>query len=96
MVRRIETPEHAGARDQARALVEPLGNDLAGDEIVLDCARLLVGTPSFLDELLKQVLVQRAAASLSVIDASDRVRELLKRSASNRNVAGRLVFSVRA
>lgn len=96
MTLRIETPEHAGARDQAIELAERLGSDLAGNDVVLDCARLLVGTPSFLDEVLKQVLVERGADSMKVHDASERVQQLLERSAANRDVRDRLVFTVRS
>lgn len=88
------TPAHAGARDQARALVEALDGDLAGQDVILDCAELLVGTPSFLDEVLKQVLMGRHARSLSVEGASSRVHDLLERSAENRGLRDRLVFPV--
>jgi len=96
MVLRIETPEHAGARDQARDLVDPLGSDLSGSDVVLDCAGLLVGTPSFLDEIVKQVLAERVASSLRVQGASERVQLLLERSAQNRGFRDRLVFAVRS
>jgi len=94
MIRRIETPAHAGARDQARDLVEVLGPDLSGQDVVLDCTSLLVGTPSFLDEIVKQVLVQRSARTLSVQAASARVHDLLERSAENRGLRDRLRFAV--
>jgi hypothetical protein len=96
MILRIETPEHAGARDQARELADPLGPALSGNDVLLDCARLLVGTPSFLDEILKQILVERGADSLKVHGASERVQQLLERSAANRDVRDRLVFAVRS
>jgi hypothetical protein len=90
MPRRI----HAGARDQARDLVEVLGLDLSDEDIVLDCTDLLVGTPSFLDEIVKQVLVLRNARTLSVQSASARVHDLLERSAENRDLRVRLMFAV--
>ena len=93
MVVKIEAPAHAGLRDQARELVEHLDASLAGIEVVLDCSRLLVGTPSFLDEILKAVLVERAADSLRVRCASSRVRDLLARSAANRKLSARVVFA---
>lgn len=95
MILRIEPPEHAGARDQARDLVESLP-DLSGRDVVLDCARLLVGTPSFLDEIVKQVLDHRGAQSLCVHGASGRVQDLLQRSAQNRGLRDRLTFAVRS
>lgn len=89
----MTAPEHAVARDQARDLAASLGPDLAGSEIVLDCSSLLVGTPSFLDEILRQVLVERSADILDVRGSSDRVRQLLERSAENRGVASRVRFA---
>jgi hypothetical protein len=94
MVRRIETPAHAGARDQARDLADILALDLTGEHVVLDCSKLLVGTPSFLDEIVKQVLVRRNAKTLCVQAASSRVHDLLERSAENRALSDRLKFAV--
>jgi hypothetical protein len=91
---RIETPAHAGARDQARELADVLASDLSDRDIVLDCSNLLVGTPSFLDEIVKQVLVSRRARSLSVVAASARAHDLLERSAENRGLADRLLFEI--
>jgi len=62
--------------------------------VVLDCTDLLVGTPSFLDEIVKQILVQRNARSLSVQGASTRAHDLLERSTENRNMRDRLMFAV--
>jgi hypothetical protein len=94
MAQRIQAPSHAGARDQARELADVLGTDLAGQDVILDCTDLLVGTPSFLDEVVKQVLVVRNAKALSVQMASARVHELLERSADNRGLSDRLMFAV--
>lgn len=92
MALQVQSPAHAGARDQVAALVEVLGEDLSGHEVELDCSELVVGTPSFLDEFVKQVLVERSADALRVRGASGRVGELLKRSAENRGMAQRLIF----
>jgi hypothetical protein len=75
-------------------LAAQLGADLAGEDVVLDCADMLVGTPSFLDEILKQILVVGEAATLSVVSASARAQELLERSAENRDLRDRLMFAV--
>ena len=92
---RIQTPDHAGSRDQAVSLVATLSDDLSGQTVLLDCANLLVGTPSFLDEVVKQVLQVRDAATLEASDAPNRVRDLLERSAANRGVRDRLRVAVR-
>lgn len=91
---RIRTPPHAGARDQARELLGSLPSDLGDQDVVLDCADVLVGTPSFMDEIVKEVLVVRGARSLSVQMAPARVQHLLERSAENRGLRSRLMFAV--
>jgi len=91
---RISTPAHAGAREQARELVAALPHDLDGQDVVLDCTDLLVGTPSFFDEIVKQVLVEHGAGALSVQMAPPRAQHHLARSAENRGLRSRLMFAV--
>jgi hypothetical protein len=86
----IETPDHAGSRDQARELARPLAADLTGQTVTIDCSNVVVATPSFTDEIVKQVLEQRKAEALEIRGASARATELLERSAENRGVRGRL------
>lgn len=94
MALRLSTPAHAGAREQAQELTDSLAPDLNGQDVILDCADLIVGTPSFLDEVVKQVLEVRGATTLSVQMASPRAQHLLERSAENRHLRGRLMFAV--
>ncbi len=92
---RLQTPDHAGSRDQAIELVGSLESDLSGQTVLVDCSRLLVGTPSFLDEIVKQVLEMRNAEALEVSGAPPRARDLLERSAVNRGVSDRVQVVVR-
>lgn len=94
MTAHIEAPEHAGFRDQAESLAATLGSDMREGIVMLDCTRVLVGTPSFLDEVVRQVLVERHAHALHVQGASERVQHLLERAAVNRGVRERLNFVV--
>lgn len=93
---RIETPDHAGSREQARSLTHPVPGNLSGKTVSLDCSRMIVGTPSFLDEVVKQVLELRGAKALEVNDAPERARELLERAAENRGVRDRLRIAIQA
>lgn len=86
----VEVPDHAGSRPQAQRLVEDLPADLSRKTIILDCSRVLVATPSFLDEIVKQVLLVRGADALEVRSAPSRASDLLERAAQNRGVADRL------
>jgi hypothetical protein len=91
---RITTPDHAGSREQAQDLVRSLADDLTGQTVLVDCSRLVVGTPSFLDELVKQILEQRNAQELEVSGGPQRARALLERSAENRGVRSRVRTAV--
>jgi len=92
----LHPPAHAGSREQARALVAGLPDDLGGSVVALDCSELTVGSPSFLDEIVKEVLIVRKADLLDVISTSQRARTLLQRAAHNRNVVDRLRFELHA
>lgn len=87
---RVEPPNHAGSRDQAQKLAAALPAELKGQTVLLDCSELVVGAPSFLDEMVKQVLVVRRADALEINGARDRARDLLERAAQNRSVRERL------
>jgi hypothetical protein len=84
---------HSGSREQAQELAAPLGNDLSDQTVTVDCGPLLVSSPSFFDELIKQVLIQRRARTLVIENAAHRLRNHAERSASNRGVADRLMIT---
>jgi hypothetical protein len=90
----VNTPDHAGSRDQAQELVRPLADDLTGQSVIVDCSNLVVGTPSFMDEIVKQILEQRHAETLQLSGGPPRARELLERSAENRGVRDRLRVAI--
>lgn len=93
---RLAPPSHSGSRDQAQRLLQPLPTDLSGRPVVLDCTQMEVSSPSFLDEMVKEVLVLRAAEVFEIEGASDRVQSLLQRSADNRGVTERLRIGANA
>lgn len=96
MTARLEPGQHAGSREHARRLVADLPAEMEGASVVLDCNVLVVGTPSFLDEIVKEILVMRRADHLEVVGSTSRVAALARRAAVNRNVADRLTVIPRA
>jgi hypothetical protein len=52
-------PKLVSSRHQARELTSSLASDLSGGVVMVDCATLQASTPSFVDELVKAVLVDR-------------------------------------
>jgi hypothetical protein len=83
-------PKLVSSRDQARELTAGLPDDLSGTVVVVDCSALQASTPSFVDELVKAVLVDRHGSRLVVKGAPGRTVELARRAAQNRGVSDRL------
>jgi hypothetical protein len=85
----IETPPRVGSREQARSLLATLPIDLSESEVQIDCSRVEASAPSFLDEMVKILLVEREAAQVRLLRAPQRTREYAERSARNRGVDAR-------
>jgi hypothetical protein len=86
----IEVPQLSGGRERARALVEGLGQRMAGAVIVVDFRHMVAGTPSFADELVTRVLVDGGAAALRAVHVSRDFSEYLLEAARDHGVAERL------
>jgi len=84
-------PASVGTRDLVRKWLEQeLDKSLEGDHLSIDCVDLRSATPSFVDEILKVVLVERHAARLSFVNAPERAELHVERSAANRSVVDRV------
>jgi hypothetical protein len=89
----LKTPQNVGTRDLVREwLVRDAPAELAGRIVEVDCSPLRAPTPSFLDEMLKILVIERGAARVELRRASDRARALAARSAQNRRISGRIGF----
>lgn len=89
----IAVSELLGSREQVVEVLSGLPLDLSNRAIVVsfDCNRL--SRPSFIDELVREVLVVREASELNLRNASKTVQEFARRSAISRQVEGKLTFS---
>ena len=83
-------PKLVSSRDQARELTAGLPGDLSDTVVMVDCSALQASTPSFVDELVKAVLVDRGGRHLVIKAAPGRTVELARRAAQNRGVGDRL------
>lgn len=90
MTHSLRIPQNAGSREEARALLAQLPASLADEVIKLDAGELRFATPSFFDEIVKVVLVERQGARLGLVEASARARQHIERAGANRGVAGRI------
>jgi hypothetical protein len=87
----LEAPQNVGTRDLVRAWVSSAVPDhLSGSVVVVNCAGLSTPTPSFLDELLKILVVERGASRLTITNASERARVFAARSSENRHIQDRI------
>ena len=83
-------PKLVSSRHQALELTASLASDLSGRVVMVDCTTLQASTPSFVDELVKAVLVARRGDRLIIKGAPERTVELARRAAQNRGVSDRL------
>lgn len=86
----VRAPQFAGTREAARALVAPLPATLARTSVVVDLADTKAAAPSFVDELIRLILVDRGGLALELAGASPRAAELAARFARNHGAADRL------
>ena len=86
----LRAPERSGSREQARTLLDDLPESLVDALVEIDCANVFVATPSFMDEVVKILLVERNAAVLRLTAAPERTTQHAIRAATNRGVATRL------
>jgi hypothetical protein len=83
----LTTPPNVGTRELVRAWLDAvLPTDLAGTVVAVDCAPMTVPSPSFIDELLKVVVVERSAARIRLTNPTPRAEALALRSAQNRHI----------
>jgi hypothetical protein len=83
-------PKLLSSRHQAQELTASLAQDLSDTVVMVDCSALQASTPSFVDELVKAVLVDRGGDRLIIKGAPERTVELARRAAQNRGVLDRL------
>jgi hypothetical protein len=83
-------PKLVSSRQQARELTATLAEDCSGTVVMVDCSALQASTPSFVDELVKAVLIDRRADRLLIKGAPGRTAALARRTAENRGVIERL------
>lgn len=93
MMTMIEAPKRVGSREQAQEMADGhLVDDLTGSHIVVDFVGTVALRPSFFDELVKAVLVERRAAGLQLVRVPELGRDAASRSARSRGVLDRLSF----
>jgi hypothetical protein len=88
----IDLPMLAGSREAANSMAAALGHDLSGETVVVNCRDLFSASPSFIDQLVKRLLLEKHAATLIFLGADGDVEKEARDSATLRNVAEQLQF----
>lgn len=87
----VQLPERAADRTQAAKLFSRLPRDLTGGEVIADGSHMAAGRPSFMDEMVRMVLLQRGARRLVLRNFDPRSLSYALASAQRRGVRGRVV-----
>ena len=86
----IQAPEFVGTRSEASALLECLPHGLSGTTVVIECGQLVLSTPSFVSQLVWEILVDRDADGLVLAMASRRLCGMALAVGEDFGVADRL------
>lgn len=90
MVTMLKSPALLGSRERAREFLAELPNDLTSIKLIINCQDTEASAPSFVDEVVKIVLVERKAEFLTFEEVPERTASYALRSADRRGVSSRL------
>ncbi|HEY0487276.1 MAG TPA: hypothetical protein VGD72_13605 [Mycobacteriales bacterium] len=86
----VTLPPLAGSRPAAAVLLSSLPADLTGQQVTVLSRDLLSGSPSFADELVRELTVERNAASVVVVGAEPTFEQYVHEAARNHDVGTRV------
>jgi hypothetical protein len=89
-VQSVTLPPLAGSRPAAAALLAGLPVDLSGQQVAVLARGLLSGSPSFADELVRELAVARNAARVVVVGADPTFEQYVLAAARSHAVDGRV------
>ncbi|MCD2111428.1 hypothetical protein LQ384_10010 [Rhodococcus rhodochrous] len=93
----LSLPPLVGSRSRAKALADTLPDNLADVEVTVDGRSLVAATVSFVDELIKQILVAHRGSKLRVVNISDpEFVEWIGQQAEANGVAERVAVEARS
>lgn len=92
----LTAPPLVSGRPRAQEFTAELAHDLSGIDVTIDWRAVQAAAPSFVDELVKAVLVERRARTLHFVEIPERSAAYARRSASRREVEDRLSITTRS
>jgi hypothetical protein len=91
-VQTVTLPPLAGSRPAAAVLLSTLPADLSGELVSVLCRDLLSGSPSFADELVRELAVERNAESVVVVGAEPTFEAYVRDAARTHRVTERVTM----
>lgn len=91
----ISVPHLVTSRRQAQEMLAGIPDDLHDCEVILDCSGVQASPPSFVDEVVKIVLVDRKALRLRLRSVPERAATYAEQAAQRRGVVDRLEVELR-
>jgi len=88
----IELPERTSNRAEATKLVDDAIGETRVAVLTVDASQMVLSAPSFLDQLVKDVLITRRVPELVVVSATERAGRLLTAAAIRRQVEALIRF----
>ncbi len=88
----LSAPDRTRLREQAQVLLQGLPAVLEEAQVEVSFDPSVTTTISFVDELIREVLVRRGAASLRLVSPTNYTCGLALQSAGRNGVADRLLF----
>jgi hypothetical protein len=86
----IQLPRLVGSRQAAGSLLDARGGRFQGASVVVDCSQLRVGTASFADALVLDVVVDGGANELTLLNPPSAFAFLVSQAAVARGVKDRV------
>jgi hypothetical protein len=96
VVTTLSLPQFVSSRPMARDVAAAVPVNLMGEHVIVDFAGVTAAAPSFVDELIREILVVRSAACLELSGIAERTAAYARRSAAAHRVEALLVLRERA
>jgi len=81
----VTLPVKPNTRQQVELFIDHMPQDLTGKTVIVDASNVDDITPSFTDELSKQILSVRKAQDIVVVSAPYRMKQYIQMLAKNRH-----------
>lgn len=90
---RVVLPTRVGSREEVHSVLASVPRRLEGIRLVVDASSVRVARPSFVDELVRELLVVRGAAHVEFRGLPELARTVVTKSIRARGVASKVAIA---